>query len=286
MANIDEFKTLKFAEGITILQSQKQSRLEAAVSTETDILDRKSFDQLADEQELDERFGRNTDTPISEADHRRRWIYTRDFEKGYLLDREDDIRNLNNPINSYTRNFVSMANRRKDRLIIEAFDATAITGRNGTGTAPFDATNFSIPASGSNMTTDKIKTAHRMLVEAENELEECYIAISANQEKDLLNETEITSGDFNTQRVLMNGRLDTWYGFKFIRLELLALAAGVRTCFAWCKPSMKLGIGASDLTRVEQRPDKGYSTQAYAKRHYGATRMNEKGVVRIFCTQT
>jgi len=290
MGNIDEFKTLKFAEGIRLLQSQKLSRLEPAVTVEYDIMDRKAFDQIADDEELDERTGRNTDTPISEADHRKRWIYTRDFEKGYLLDREDEIRSLNNPINAYTQKFTSMANRKKDRLIIEAFDATAITGRNGTGTAAFDATNFSQAAGGVNMTTDKIKIAHRMLAEAENDLDDpdnqAYMAISANQEKDLLNETEITSGDFNIQRVLVNGRLDSWYGFKFIRLELLPLAAGVRTCFAWCRKSMKLGIAASDLTRVEQRADKGYSTQAYAKRHYGATRMDEKGVVRIFCTQS
>jgi hypothetical protein len=284
MANIDEYKTLKFKEGIDILQSQKQSRLEMAVSVETDIMDRKAFDQLADDQELDERVGRNTDTPISEADHRRRWIYTRDFEKAYLVDREDQIRQLNDPINPYTRNFVSMANRRKDRLVIEAFDATAITGRNGTGTAAFD-TAFSIAHGGVNMTTDKIKDAHQMLVQAENEDTELYMAISADQETALLNETEITSGDFNTQRVLVNGRLDTWYGFKFIRTELLPLISTVRTCFAWCKSGMKLGIGASDLTRVEQRADKGYSTQAYAKRHYGAVRMNEKAVVRIFCQQ-
>lgn len=289
MANVDEFKTQAYKEGITLLQGQKKSRLEMCVTQETDIMERASFDQITDDDELDERFGRNTDTPISEADHRRRWIYTRDFEKGYLLDREDEIRSLNNPINAYTRKFVSQTNRRKDRLIIEAFDATAITGKNGTGSAAFDAA-FSIAAGGTNMTTDKIKTAMRMLKEAENDLDDPenqpYCAISANQEKDLLNETEITSGDYNTQRVLVNGRLDTWYGLKFVRLELLALAAGVRTCFIWCRQSMKLGIGASELTRVEQRADKGYSTQAYAKRHYGATRMDEKGVVRIFCTQT
>jgi len=288
MATIDEFKTQKYAEGIRILQSQKLSRLEGYVSVETDISERKAFDQLGDDESLDEMFGRNTDTPISEADHRRRWIYTRDFDKGFLLDRADEIRLLNNPINAYTRKFVSMANRKKDDLLIEAFDASAITGKTGTGSVAFDAA-FSIAAGGVSMTTDKVKDAHERLVEAENDIDDpmnmLCLAMSENQITNLLNETEITSSDFNTQRVLVNGKLDQWYGFKIIQTQRLPLAGGVRTCFAWCKSSMKLGIDGSELTRVEQRADKRYSTQAYAMRHYGATRMDEKGVVRIFCTE-
>lgn len=287
MGNIEILFTLKYAEGIRMLQQQLLSRLEPSVTVETDINERKAFDQL-DAFELDERFNRNADTPISEADHRRRWIYTRDFEKAFLLDREDQIRLLNDPINPYTRGFVAAANRKKDDLVIEAFDAAAITGKNGTGTTAFD-TAFEVLAGGANMTPAKVRDAKQMLIQAENDVDDpmnmVSLVMSQDQITSLMGDPEVTSGDYNTNRVLVNGRLDQWYGCKIIQSERLPVTATVRSCFMWCKQSMKLGIGASPMSKVEQRSDKSYSTQAYAKHHYGATRMDEKGVVRILCQE-
>ena len=38
-------------------------------------------------------------------------------------------------------------------------------------------------------------------------------------------------------------------------------------------------------TRIGERADKSYSTQVYAKGTFGATRVEEKKVVEILCTE-
>jgi len=114
-----------------------------------------------------------------------------------------------------------------------------------------------------------------------DENEERFFAINAKQLGVLLNTTEIKSADYNTVKALVKGELDTFCGFKFIRTERLPSASSVRTCYAWSKNSMLLGIGTDIVTRVSERADKNYATQVYAGMSIGAVRMDEKGVVKV-----
>lgn len=289
MGTQNELYQRRYAEGITLLQQQMPSKFEMAVSRATDIGERKAFDQL-DATEMDEKFGRNTDTPLSDPDHERRWIYTRDFEKAFMFDKEDDLRVFNNPINAYSQAFVAAGNRKKDDLIIEAFDASAITGQNGTGSATFDSSNYEIAAGSANLTPDKVREAREILELADNmedgDMHRWYLAAAPNQKRSLLGNTEVTSSDFNTVKALVNGEINEWMGFTWIWSTRLPISGNNRSCFAWVKSSMKLGIGANPVTRVGERADKSYGTQVYRSEHCGSTRMDEKGVVRIIADET
>lgn len=284
MANVETLYVDMFEEGIRLLQQQMPSKLEFAVSRASNIGEKKSFDQI-ESTELDERFGRNTDTPISDPDHRRRWINTRDFEKAFLFDKEDRHRVLNDPINAYTRTFQAARNRKVDDLIIEAFDAAAVTGKDGTGSTAFAGGNFAIVDGGANLTPAKIRQARQVLENQDNMEDESmfrwYLAISPNAKDALLGNTEITSGDFSSLKPLMDGKLANWLGFTLIVTTRLPLSGNIRSCFAWVKESMKFGMGGSPTTRAEERADKSYAMQVYRADHFGATRMDEKGVVRI-----
>src|SRR5690606_14720954 len=47
-----------------------------------------------------------------------------------------------------------------------------------------------------------------------------YIAVTSRQISNLLNQTEVTSADFNTIKALVKGEVNSFMGFEFIRLEL------------------------------------------------------------------
>jgi hypothetical protein len=110
--------------------------------------------------------------------------------------------------------------------------------------------------------------------------------VTSNQVEALLNDSTLTSADYNTVRALVSGEIDTSVGFKFIRTELLAVASSIRTCIAWTKSAIVLGIGQDVTGRIEERADKNYSTQVFMSMDIGATRLEEVGVVDIQCDET
>jgi hypothetical protein len=123
------------------------------------------------------------------------------------------------------------------------------------------------------------------LDDPENKL---YLAVSQQQLDDLLNETEIKSSDYNTVKALVKGEIDTYMGFDFVRTQRLALdsTTDIRTCFAWAKSGICLGVNKDSKTNISERADKSFATYVYACMSTGATRMEEEKVVEIPCDES
>ena len=134
-----------------------------------------------------------------------------------------------------------------------------------------------------------------------------YGAITSSQLQSLLAETETTSSDFNTIRALVQGEIDMFMGFKFIRTERLGrsssnvtynavdgsvgagggtvTAANSRRCIFWAQDGVLLAVGMDIKARIGEREDKSYATQVYASLSLGATRMEEEKVVECICSE-
>ena len=85
--------------------------------------------------------------------------------------------------------------------------------------------------------------------------------------------------------MLVEGRITSFMGFQFIDSEQLAVTGSARRCPAFAKSGMLLGIWNDVTSRVSERADKSYSTQVYSKTTIGATRIEEKKVVEILCSE-
>jgi hypothetical protein len=108
----------------------------------------------------------------------------------------------------------------------------------------------------------------------------------AAQVTDLLGTTEVTSSDYNTVKALVQGQIDTFMGFKFIRTQRLTEdATPDRQVVAWIQSGVLLAIGQDFTSRISERADKSYSTQVFASMSIGATRMEEEKVVEIACEE-
>ena len=108
-----------------------------------------------------------------------------------------------------------------------------------------------------------------------------FLVVGPRQVSDLLGTTSVTSSDFNTVKALVNGEVDTFMGFKFITSTRLSIASSKRLCLAFAGDGIKLALGKDVMTRIDERSDKGYSTQVYVCQSIGATRMEEDKVVTI-----
>ncbi len=198
--------------------------------------------------------------------------------------------------------------RSMDDVIIAALDGTSYSGEAGATSVVLPSTQKYAANDGTNFTNLNISTlrAVKKMFDAADVDESIprYFAYTSSQLFSLLGQTQVTSADFNSVKALVDGQLDTFMGFKFVRLErLLTVAsgsaspttgvygsgttvAGYRRCLAWAQDGAILSVGQDMQSRVSERSDKGYTTQAYARMSIGATRMEEVKVVQVVCNES
>lgn len=282
-----------YNEGIERLAEQMQSKLISRVRVESKAGERNSFDQIG-AVAARKRTDRHGDTQYINTPHRRRWVITDPWDVADLLDEPDMLRILNDPGGEMGRGFIAALNRERDATIIEAARVTALTGKTGATPVTFPAGQV-IAHGGTGFTLAKVSEAMRKFKQA-NAVEddpELTIAWTAFQEEEFLDTTEVKSHDFNTQRVLVKGKMaDEFYGFNYVRLEdwtdeiggvhrILPKTGTVRSCMAWIKNGILLNNAKEPNVRVTQLGSKKYSWQWFGCADFGATRMQESFVQEI-----
>jgi hypothetical protein len=133
-----------------------------------------------------------------------------------------------------------------------------------------------------------------------------FFVYTAGMLEAMLEQTQVTSADYNSVRALVKGEVDTYLGFKFIHSERLPLSSvyasgltydsvtglysGAGTVsaggtsvagLAFVGDGLLLGKNEEAVGRIDERPDMSYSMQVYNSMDFGAVRMEEVKVVAI-----
>jgi len=219
-----------------------------------------------------------------EVPHSRRVATMTDYHWADMIDDEDKVRMLITPESHYARSGAASMARAFDDLIIAAATGNAVDG---------DGSNVALPAGqkiahgSAGLTLAKLISAKEILdgndVDPD---EERFFVLGSQQVSNLLATTEVKSSDYNSVKALVQGDIDTFMGFKFLRSERLNLASTQRKCFAFTKGAMGLGIGKDVTTKIDVRPDKSYAHQVYLSFVAGATRVQDECVVEVLCTES
>ena len=302
----------QFSANVFHLSQQKGSRLRPFVRQES-LKGKSGFFDRIGSVTAQKKVSRHSDTPQVDTPHSRRRVTMSDYEHADLIDEQDKIRTLFDPANPYAQAFVwAMGRAMDDELILGAL-ADASGGEDG-GTAVALPTSQKVAGHDGTTTTGvnlNVRTLRKIkeLFDA-NDVDPSiprYLAHTSSQLQSLLAEEETTSADYNTVKSLVSGELDSFMGFKFIMLERLGrsasnvtytvtngvvgagtgtiTAANSRRCIAWALDGIMLAVGMDLKTRIEERADKGYSTQVYASLSIGATRMEEEKVVEVIVSE-
>lgn len=302
MAIISEALINQYKNNIELLQQQKGSKLEGAVRNVTQNSEYSFFDQLNAFSSYTENPARNADTELIDADHLRRRVHLDDIKFAVMVNKFDDVRMLADPNSAYVSNTVKHFGRIKDIKILACAGGTAYAGHAGAESVTFSG-SMSIPASGTvgvdtnaeysgdtpEMNLEKLLGAKLLLDNNDVDDEDRYVICNPKVIWDLLRTTEVTSSDYNSVKALVNGQVNQFLGFTFITIsdKILPAVDGVYITYFWQKDSMLLSLG-EDMggldVRVEERPDKNYSTQIFNQMAIGCTRMEENGVGRIYST--
>ncbi len=274
----------QYSSNVQLLSQQKQSRLRRAVRVEPIHSEYAYFDQIGS-VEAQLKGGRHSDTPLMNTPHSRRRVTAAPYNWADLIDTSDKLRILFDPTGPYATNAVMAFNRAMDKAIIDAAFADASTGKDGGTTVSFPESQV-IAAGGSGLTIDKlIQTRQKFWKNEVDESIPLYMAVTSFQLGNLLKTTEVTSSEYNTVKALVQGEVNTFMGFEFIRIENLPWASNTRDCIAWAKDGLLLALAEDITVKVSERDDKNYSTQVYVEMDLGATRMEEVKVVKVQCTE-
>ena len=275
----------QFSANVQMLSQQMGSLLRNAVDTESVNGEKAFFDQVGQAAAV-LRTSRHADTPLVETPHTRRMVTMSDYEYADLIDDSDKVRLLVDPTSTYSRAAAAAMGRAMDDVIITAALGTANTGKDGSTSTALPA-GQKIAHGSAGLTIAKLVSAKELLDAASVDPSiPRHIIVSPKQISDLLNNTTVTSSDFNTVKALAQGEINSFVGFNFIVSNRLNTDSNSdRQVIAFAQDGIKLAVGKEPAARIDERADKSYSTQVYYCQTIGATRMEEEKVVEIACNE-
>ncbi len=137
----------------------------------------------------------------------------------------------------------------------------------------------------------KLRRAKKLLDAANVPMEGRCMVISASGLEGLLGETQTTSADFNSVRALVSGDIDTFLGFKFVTIGdrseggLPIDGSLDRTCYAFHRDAVGMGIGMNQRTEINYVPEKT-SFLVNSMFSAGAVAIDDEGIVKITCRES
>ena len=182
----------------------------------------------------------------------------------------------------FARTIASAIGRREDQLVIDALNAVSFAATNDED--PDTGRVFDISGT-RNFDLTSIRSAKGHLDDIESEDNDRFMVLRALALQKLLEDTTVTSTDFNTIRALVNGELDTYMGFKFKVIGTrkeggLPGVAADRVAFAWQKASMGLAINMDLQVTIDWVAQKT-SWLANGVFKAGAVAREPQGIVKI-----
>lgn len=288
---ITENMVQQFGSNFRILGQQRKSRLQGWCQPEPNITGTgKTVERLGSSDAYD-LTSRHADTQYVDTPHSRRWLDLADKAWADLVDEMDKIKMLADPTSPYVSIGRAALNRKRDDVIIAAARGSA---RTHSSTIALPAAQ-KVAVSATGLTLAKLNAVREILDASEIDLGEDesgqaavnrVLVCSTAQMSDLLNTTEIKSVDYNSVKALVQGQVDTFMGFKFVRSERLPTDTnGDRACLAWIKGCVAFGWGMDQHVSIDPLPGKNYSVQVYARESVGSCRIEDAGVVEIACAE-
>lgn len=297
LTQLPEHYQTDFGDNWTHLVQQKESRLEGKVKRTTVKGKERTFSQLG-QSKMRLITTRNGKTVPSNTSMAKRWLRPKGYDEVTYIDEFDDVAlgELPTPESEHVVSHAMAAKRTIDTVLIAAAEGDAYIGEDGTTAVAVPASQKiavdyvkSGSAANSGMTLAKILFSKKKLDADEVPMEGRYMVVSAQQIYDLLNDVEeVKSSDYNNVKALVDGTVTRFGGFEWVVTELLTLdsSTDVRTCIAYQRDGIALGIGKEKKVKIVVRDDLNETVQIRTVMMIGATRLEEERVVLIYCDES
>ncbi|MCP4990975.1 MAG: hypothetical protein GY928_34490 [Colwellia sp.] len=275
---------------------QIQARLRPFVQVKPMIGDVFAYDGLGD-VEAREVAGRVQTTVFDDIDHLRRKISRRRFVVTLPIDRMDALGVLIQPQSEYAQACIKAMERVFDRVGVEALFADVATGRDFETTVTFASDGGkTVDCTSTGITYAKLLEIHENWIDTDvgTEIQEhMVLSVTGEEHTDLMNETELTSGDYSRQYVVDRGTVQMATGIQVIKFAadarepILPVSAGsVRSCFAITTRALCYGLSQDMEISIKDRPDLVNVNQVQITGILGAVRTEGVHAQKVTTTAT
>lgn len=241
-------------------------------------------------QELNGRFNAVT---FSDLKITRRKIGRRRFSLTIPIDEDDVSKVLLNQEREYQRACAMSMARVHDRIGVEASLADVLTGEDFDTTVTFAADGgATVTATGGITYANLLSVVQNFIDEdvGNDMLEDFIFCISGDENTALMQETELTSGDFTRQFAVEKGSLVDVVGMRIIKFAanatnpILDVTAGVRSCIALSSRGLCYAMPKQFEIKVQERTDLVQTKQVQVNWTLGAVRTEGVLVQKVTTT--
>ena len=203
------------------------------------------------------------------------------YDWGEIVASEEANQMLIDPYSSVAMNGSMAMKRSTDDVIIAAATGDAGDGKGGVVSFPAGQLLGDGTAAMSYTTLLDI-----LQLFAENDIdpsEEKTLVIGPVQQRQLLAEEQVTSGDYQTIKALTQGYVPNGLmGFaRVIVSNRLSSGVGTLSCLAYTSKAIGLHIAGDLRANVAPRPDMSFETQFYLQHDIAAVRVEDEHIVHI-----
>lgn len=252
--------------------------------------------ETLDSLEAIEITSRHQKTQGQDIVHGRRRLRMREFRATIYLDNKDEVSVLTAPERGYSMAVARAMYRQFDRIVVEAALATVYTGKDMTTAVTASADGVQVVDATSGLVYEKLLEIGENFMDYEigTEMQESISLLHAGEEHtDLMQETELTSGDFTRQFAIEKGKIINAAGLDLIGFggkvsnPILSVSAGnVRSCIALAEGGIQVGLAKDAEVYVDIRADLNRAKQVQAVLMLGAVRKEGARVQEVQTTHT
>lgn len=276
----------QFSDSLHSLVEQRGSKLRPSVKLEMAKGEKHFFDRLGSFT-ANEITSRLQTTDLQDPAHSRRMASVRRYAAVTYLDDLDKLKMLVDPTNDYTMKLARAQGRKLDDVIADAMVGSAATGADGSGSQAFDTTNNQIAHGSAGFTVAKFNQALRILEVNDVDIDDVklYLAIGARAVEDLLGDStnQLTSFDFQKEKVLSSGGLPSFRGVNIIRTQILPdqTSGSVYRGLLYTEDNCRVAMAKDIEVKTAERADLNHVYQVSTYMMYGAVRMEETTIVDV-----
>jgi hypothetical protein len=214
-----------------------------------------------------------------------------------LIERKDLARTNIDINGNITRKASNKFAQKRDRVCVQAMNAavtvyqksTAGNTLNSTSTRTLASENNVISDGSEGLTIAKLRDALLRITKNDVPSEGLYFIGTVYQRDNLLADSKIQSIDFNEIKAMVNGEVNKYMGFEFLwygtKNDILDKAGDVRTCFAFHRDAITVGIAEEMFKRMTEKDQLHYLMEIYLSMEIGAVRRSEEHVVQVDCVE-
>jgi hypothetical protein len=246
-----------------------------------------TFESISPTDDVEDINTQFPDTPIGETKYGRRTVKTKGAHTARLVDPTDVVRIITDPTSAITSSLAAMMGRKVDKRAFAAAFGTAYEGEEGETPVAFPAANV-IAAGGDGLTLTKLMDAKEIFDNRDIPDDNRYVGITGSQLRNLLNTTEIKNSDYNNIKALVNGQVNHFLGFTFMRFSQSVMPLdenNYRRIPVWYKGALGCAINEDIKIRIDMLPTKSYAKQIYIRMDNGWGRIDDDLILEMKCVE-